>query len=374
MADNSIVQGLFGVDPLQYQQQQQLLQANQNLQLAQLDPLQARRYSVMQAGTNIGNAGMQMLGIEDPMLKQATTARQLASQFDLSKPQGLDQYSAALQQAGLPQLAMQATAASQKLKESAATIHSKMKENLSTVGKAQNDRLRLLQAGYPPNSPEVQELTRYINSEGQGKAPQISLDVKMLDAAAGRRNTFIAENKPLIEQGTAIEQAKTLLKTDSAFGEAGFENTVVSVFGGDKQKSKSEMARLANTGGFDERITNSLTKFASGKVSELTNDDRMNVLTVLEGDIKRKYNARRSNTVKAASGVKDLQGQEGYMAPTYEEMVGGGAAAGRPAVSVGQTGNSQKYGNYKVLEVDQFGQPTKIEAQKGGVLTLSGAK
>lgn len=371
MADNSIVGNLFGIDPIALERQQQADVLAYNAKLANMDPLAAGKLAMMQGASQLGNVGQRLLGVQDPQMQQASELRSIANQFDLTNPAGLMQYAQAIQ-SKYPQYAQLAVAQANKMKESAATVYGKTREHLSTMGKLVSERDRLIAAN--PGDPRIAEYNKAIAAEGSSKTPQIALDVKMLDVAGGRRNTFINENKPLIEQGTAIQQAKTLLQTDSPFGEAGFENTVVSVFGGDKQKSKAEMARLANTGGFDERIKNSLSKFASGKVSDMTNQDRLNVLEALDGDIKRKYNARRTNTIKAASGVKDLAGQEEYMAPTYEEMVGGGAAAGRPAVAVGQTGVSQKYGNYKVLEVDEFGKPTKIDAEKGGVLTISGAK
>ena len=176
MADASIVQGLFGVDPTLYQMGQQARQEAQAMEYAQLAPMQQAQYAAFRGGQQLGNVGANLLGIQDPLLQKATMAHQLAGQFDLSKPEGLTQYAQALANAGAPELAVQANAAAQKMRESQATIHAKMKEQLSPVAKAQNDRLRLLQAGYSPNSPEVQELTKYIAAEGSSKTPNISVD------------------------------------------------------------------------------------------------------------------------------------------------------------------------------------------------------
>jgi hypothetical protein len=127
MADNSMVGGLFGVDPAQYQQQQALLQSNQNMQLAQLDPLQAARYSLMQGGTQLGNAGMQLLGIEDPQLQQAKELKQIAKQFDTTTPQGLIELAKAVQ-AKYPQQAQQAVEAAQKMMKTGAETMYKTKQ------------------------------------------------------------------------------------------------------------------------------------------------------------------------------------------------------------------------------------------------------
>jgi len=130
MAD--IVNGLFGIDPAQYQQQQQLAQASANMKLAQLDPLQARKYSIMQAGTDLGNVGMGLLGIQDPMLAKATELKQIASQFNTTTPKGLEQLAAAVAQK-YPQEAQQAIAAANKMKLDAATIFQKSGENLNSL-------------------------------------------------------------------------------------------------------------------------------------------------------------------------------------------------------------------------------------------------
>lgn len=373
MAD-SIVQGLFGVDPIQYQQQQRLLLDQQAQNFAAMSPMQRAQYGIFKGASQIGTGTGELLGIQDPALQKATMAKQLASQADTTTPDGLKKLAQAYVQAGMPDLAQRAIAAAQDMEIKSATVHAKMKEQLSPVAKAQNDRLRLLQAGYSPNSVEVQELTRYINSEGQGKAPQLSLNMKMFDAAAGRRDAFLKEVDPIIKQGNAINQALTLIDQGTPFSQAGFENKVVEAFGGDKQKSAKEINRLINTGGLETRIENSLRKFATGKISELTKEDQRNVLEGLQGGLKRQYNQKRDTIIKASSKVPELVGQEDFYAPQWEPSVGGGAARGRPAVSVGDTGKSQKYGNYTVTKVDQFGQPIEINAEKGGILTISGAK
>lgn len=133
MADNSIVQGLFGVDPAQYQQQQQIQQSNANVQLAQLDPLQRANYSLMQGGTQLGNAGMQLLGAQDPMLKKASDLKQIASQFDTTTPEGLTQMAQVAMKAGYNNEAQRAIAAAQKMKLDQATIYQKSGENMQAL-------------------------------------------------------------------------------------------------------------------------------------------------------------------------------------------------------------------------------------------------
>lgn len=364
MADATVMQSLFGVDPTTYQMAQQARQDAQAMEFAQLTPAQQAQYGGFRGGQMLGNVGANLLGVQDPMLQKASLARQLAEGRDFTTPKGLEEYGAALQAAGLNDLAMMSYGQAQKLRESQATIVGKTREHLSTMGKLQSERDRLIAAN--PQDPRIAEYNKAIAAEGSSKTPQIGLDVKMLDVALGRRTNFIKENDAIITQGAAINQALTLAKTDSAFGEAALENSLAQAFGGDKQKSKQEVARLLNTGSVDERFVNSVQKFATGKISDMTQQDRINVLEAVKGNLQRTYNKRRDSAIKSASGVKDLAGQEDYMAPTFDEMVsGGGAYAGRPAMSVGTTGTSQKYGTYTVLAVDAAGQPTKIKDGSG---------
>lgn len=352
MADASIVQGLFGVDPVLYQMGQQARQEDQALQFAQLDPFQKASFGLYRGGQQLGNLGANLMGVQDPMLQKASMAHELAGKFDLSTPDGLKQYAAALASAGAPDLAVQANAAAQKMLESQATITSKTREHLSTLGKMQSERDRLLNAGLPANDPRIVELTNAIKSEGSSKAPQLSLNMKMFDAAAGRRDAFLKEVDPLIKQGSAVNQALTLVNEGTPFAQAAFENTVVSAFGGDKQKSVSEIKRLINTGDLPTRVENSLRKFVEGKISDATTEDQKNVLEAVQGGLKRQYNSKQQSILKASSSVPELKGQEDFYAPTWESSVGGGASRGQKAYTVGETLNSKEYGVLKVTKVD----------------------
>ena len=367
MADTSIVQGLFGVDPTLYQMGQQARQEDQAMQFAKLDPFQQAQFGLYRGGQQLGNAGANLMGIQDPLLQKATMAHQLAGQFDLGSAEGLKKYAAALANAGAPELAVQANAAAQKMLESQATIYGKTREHLSTMGKLQSERDRLIAIN--PNDPRIVEYNKAIAAEGAGKAPQLSLDMKMFDAAAGRRDAFLKEVDPIVKQGTAITQALTLIDQGTPFAQKAFENTVVGAFGGDKQKSVKEIERLINTGTLPTRIENSLRKFTTGKISEATIEDQKNVLEAVQGGLKRQYEAKRETIIKASSKVPELAGQEEFYAPQWQPSVGGGASMGQKAYTVGETFDLKGVGTVKVLEVDATGKPTKVQNSKGEIGT-----
>lgn len=87
MAD-SIVGGLFGMTPESYQDTRQLLEQRQALQQAQLDPYEAVNYMAARAGQQLGRGLGGALGGQDPTLQRISAFQNLASQADLSTPEG----------------------------------------------------------------------------------------------------------------------------------------------------------------------------------------------------------------------------------------------------------------------------------------------
>jgi hypothetical protein len=368
MADNSIVQGLFGIDPASYQMQQQANQEAQAAQFAQLSGAQQGQYGAFRGGQMLGNVGATLLGGKDPMLTKATELKQIASQFDTTNPAGLRQLANALVQAGHPEQAQMAIMAAQKMQESAATVYSKSREHLSTMGKLQSERDRLLAVN--PNDPRIAEYNKAIAAEGSSKTPNISVDAKMFDFAAGRRDAFFKEVAPIITQGSAINQGLTLIAQGTPFSQASLENTIVTAFGGDKQKSRAEIKNLMNTGDLPTRVKNSLGKFLEGKITEETTEDQRNVLEALQGNLKRTYTIKRDTILKSSEKVPELRGQEDFIAPPWEAAVsGGGAARGQKAYTVGETFNTKAYGQLKVTKVDANGNILETVDSKGNIGT-----
>jgi hypothetical protein len=95
-----IVGSLFGVTPELYQEQRDQMARQRAMQLAQLDPLQQASYGAARAGQQFGGAFASAMGVEDPQMRLISQRNALARQFDTNTPQGLMQYSNALQSAG----------------------------------------------------------------------------------------------------------------------------------------------------------------------------------------------------------------------------------------------------------------------------------
>lgn len=116
--------GLFGLSPSEVMQQRNTALQAQAQQYAQLDPLQRAASSMYQAGASLGGAFGGMLGLQDPQLKRAKDLQEIASQFDLTTPEGLNEAARALAAKGYNQEAMQAAEKAQESRMAGAKLKS----------------------------------------------------------------------------------------------------------------------------------------------------------------------------------------------------------------------------------------------------------
>jgi hypothetical protein len=94
MAQN-IVNNLFGIDPEALQQQRAAIDSANAFRFAQLDPLERANMAIYQGSAGIGRGVNQLLG-GDEQLNTATKVRELASQFDMTSVEGIDQFAKAV--------------------------------------------------------------------------------------------------------------------------------------------------------------------------------------------------------------------------------------------------------------------------------------
>jgi hypothetical protein len=121
MAERDIIGGMFGITPEMYQRSIAARDTATNAQLAQLSPGQLAGFYAMEAGTGLGRATQGLLGVEDPELMKIRDVQQMRTQFDVSTPQGLNQFAQALGQKGYTDLAMQAAQRAAELDQTVAT-------------------------------------------------------------------------------------------------------------------------------------------------------------------------------------------------------------------------------------------------------------
>lgn len=158
MADN-IVGGLFGVDPMALQRQQQLNDQSQAFRYAQLDPMQQAKFSQFQGGATLGRAAGGLLGLEDPELVKASKIKQIVANIDISTPAGLRQLAAEIKSFA-PQEALMASAEADKREQTGLGLQ-KTKADIAKaeLSAANEEKLRAELAGLGPNPAEQQVLS-----------------------------------------------------------------------------------------------------------------------------------------------------------------------------------------------------------------------
>jgi acyl-CoA-binding protein len=202
MADNSIVQGLFGINPEMYQQQQNQLLNTQATQFAELDPFQKANFGLYKGGSQLGNLGATLMGNQDPMLAKATMAKQLAGQFDLTSADGLKQYADALAKNGAPDLAQMAFARSQEVEKTALGNRKLTAEtNKMELSAVQEEKLRSELAALGPNASEqavISVVSKYGSPDAILKVLTASQDRKAMMAlrASNASNAGIGALSP----------------------------------------------------------------------------------------------------------------------------------------------------------------------------------
>lgn len=170
--------------------------------------------------------------------------------------------------------------------------------------------------------PEMAKVNAKIESSSKGKTNiTFSPEIKMTNQELEWRKQYLGENKPVIEQGSNVRQALNLLNQSqtSPFADAAFANTVVSAFGGDKQKSKSEIDRLVKSGSLDERIANTLTGFFEGTTSAKTKIDQAKVLQAVDKALEARYNSASSGW---KSRLEKAKVDPSLVIPDYSSVVG----------------------------------------------------
>jgi hypothetical protein len=102
----TIVEGLFGLTPEMYGQQQRTSALNEGVRLAQLDPA-ARGQALIYAGARgLADVAGGALGAEDPQLRLISTRNSIAQQIDQNNPESIMKGAQMLAQAGDQQGAM----------------------------------------------------------------------------------------------------------------------------------------------------------------------------------------------------------------------------------------------------------------------------
>jgi hypothetical protein len=306
MATN-ITAGLFGIDPYALQQQQQTTLANQALQYASLSGAEQGQYGAYLGGGMAGQAFKGMMGIEDPQMKKAAVAQQLASQFDITTADGLRQYAQALAQNGAPDLAQMAVKRADEMSVSQATVAAKMREKVPGTGEVVNQALyadALRRAGGDPikaaqiYDQEEQLKRRQVAAAGAPPAPgQVPLTV--IKQAQDIVNEYTAAPKKKLDQISVLATLGEGVKTNPTLLPK-FQQESVR-FAGDNQVSAKEVARSLGSMGFASDVVDGVNSFLEGKPTNVKIDKVLEGMAALQKVYADQYNTGRN---KASTVLK----------------------------------------------------------------------
>ena len=230
----NIVQGMFGINPSQIAQDRYDTGYAQDLRAVQLDPMQQANLALRQGGRGIAQGAIApMLGIEDPELKKAQMAQQLATNFDITSPDGLKQYAQALAQNGMPEFAQIAVTRSQEMESKGlgiqkqqmsidkakfdAETEAEVRAKISAAGpQATEDEILAIVRPYGDVNTIIRALTASQDKQAALAQRQAALDVKAYDKAktetekvkvvtdnADRMINVIQESIPMVGYNTA---------------------------------------------------------------------------------------------------------------------------------------------------------------------------
>jgi hypothetical protein len=158
MAD-SIVGGLFGMTPESYQQQQNQQALAQSAQLARMSPFELAKTGVGYGANRLAGAIGGALGAEDPQLQRISAFQNLASQADLTSPQGYATLGQQLIQSGDTGRGMALIQRSQQLaQEQAQARLATAQTQKAELSIAQEEKLRTELAGLGPNATQADVL------------------------------------------------------------------------------------------------------------------------------------------------------------------------------------------------------------------------
>lgn len=232
-----IVRNLFGVDPAMLQQQQADTDFARAFRFAQLDPFERANMALYQSGAQLARGTTQLLG-GDEQLQRATQIRQLASQFDLTTPEGLDQYAQAVAPFA-PDVAAEVVKRSSELKLKTAQTSKALREQrtpTSGLGKLLAEKQALLDEGVPATDPRIVAYDNAIKAEGEGKGVKVILPGEQQDKILREQRT----KKLLDLEDSAISSSDTLQIVRD------FNNVLGKSFTGVGAGAKLTAAQFAN--------------------------------------------------------------------------------------------------------------------------------
>lgn len=275
-----IVSNLFGIDPAALQQQRAATDQEAALKYASLDGLARARYGIALGARGIGRGINQLMG-GDEQLNKLTQIRQLASQFNMTTPDGLEQFAQAVSPFA-PDVAQQAIKRRDEMRLTAANVFQKSGENINTLissGKFTPESLAAYRQSRDPAdlvlvekgktiglSADGQQVyqsgdSQYILGPGEQRIPYYGrLESKTpkteVKVSTGQKNVLAIDQKDaedILKNRNSLEKSIPLLESSIAQLDKG-------IIGGTFSDARTALATgLASAGIKDPKITQYLS-------------------------------------------------------------------------------------------------------------------
>jgi hypothetical protein len=369
MAD--IVNSLFGIDPAALQQQRAATDTAQAFRFAQLDPLQRATMAIYQGSAGIGRGINQLLG-GDEQLNRATQVRQLASQFDMTSAEGIEQFAQAVSPFA-PDVAQAAI----KRRDEIITTGLKQTKLIAEARKASTEKL-----GSPENQAEQAYynnlLTKYPDTvEGRALAADDFAKWKTAQkakvAAAGvpvmpgqAKVTDLRTGRDIVKDLTDAPKARLdTVKRIGIYANQVLRDNPTAVpqlqrelvkLAGDNQIGQNEVRNILGSSGFAGNIIEGVNMFLEGKPTNVKINDLLKGVKAIEEYYAGQYNSGRDQSRRVLLDSQfDSKIVDNLIPPAYQTSAQ--KAQGRVAPAVGTVvngysfsgGDPSKQANWKLV-------------------------
>lgn len=312
-----IVNSLFGIDPMQVEQNRRVQDFAEAYKLAQLSPLDRATAGIYMGAKQLGRAGQQLFG-GDEELNKATQVRQLASQFDMTSADGLRQFAQAVAPFA-PEVAQQAVKRSDEI----VTTGLQQTKLIAEARKASMERL-----GTPETQAEQAKLNELLTQfpdtvEGRAQAANAFKEwksgFKQKEAAAGVApgeakipdlrtaqsivNDYIGKSKESLSTIKTINNYGEMIKSGNSSQLPQFQRALVKLVG-DSQIGQNELKNILGSGGIAADLVDGITKFMTGAPSNAKIDDVLKGVKVLERQVQESYRSGQDQARRVLTNSK----------------------------------------------------------------------
>jgi len=228
MAEKSIVGGLFGVTPEQYDMALRQQEQATGAELAKLSPFERAQEMMYSGGAQLGRGLGGLLGVEDPQMKIMSARNAILRQIDQTNPQSILRGALQLREvdpqgaSSLIGLARQVDAANTERLVKESQVIRNLRErpaSRSELAKLQDERAELA-AQFGENDPRVKQYDDVIakKTTGKGIGAEIAeglagvLSPKDVKAVPDFRNAVRQTIKPQVDVINATDQALNQLE------------------------------------------------------------------------------------------------------------------------------------------------------------------